>query len=70
MDVTKIDSIVELAADIAGKADQIEDVLVLYIPTGGIKPVALDNGVEVGVALLMMTAFQHYLMGLVNEPQK
>ena len=70
MDATKIDSIVELAADIAGKADVIEDVLVLYTVKGEPGAKSLDNGVAVGDALFLMAAFNHWLMTRVNEPQK
>ena len=69
MEGQKIDDLLELAADIAGKADQIEDVLVLYTVKGEPGAKSLDNGVAVGDALFLMAAFQHYLMTCVNAPK-
>ena len=70
MDVTKIDSIVELAADIAGKADQIENIVVLYTVKDEPGARSLDNGVTIGDALFLMETFKHWMMTRVNEPQK
>ena len=67
MDSEKIDNLLDLAADIAGKADVIEDILILYTVKDKSTPQALDNGIEVGSALYLMLAFQQYLIDCTRD---
>ena len=66
----KEESIVELAATIAGKANQIRHVLVLYTLEDEDGAHSLDNGIQVGDGLFLIEAFRHWLMTCVNAPKK
>ena len=66
----KEESIVELAATIAGKADQIDDILVLYTMKSDEMAHSLDNGISVGSALYLMESFKHWVMSLLTPPKK
>jgi len=62
MDRERVDSLVELAASIAGKADVIEDVIVLYNVKGDPRTRCLDNMTETGSALLLVESFKFQLL--------
>jgi len=61
MENTKVDSIVSLAADLAGKADDCDEVLVLYRTKSGAGK-SMDNNLDVGTALLLVEQFKLYLL--------
>jgi hypothetical protein len=68
MDRERVDSLVELAACIAGEADVIDDIIVLYTRKGkpGIR--VLENGITAAEAVFLMEAFKHDLLEKVNNP--
>ena len=70
MERTRVDSLMEVAAEIAGKADQIDDIIVLYSMKEEAGARCLDNGCTVGDALFLMESFRHWLMSCVNAPTK
>ena len=66
----KEESIVELAATIAGKADRINQILVLYSLKDEDGLHSMDNEMNCGDALFLMETFKHWLMTCVNAPKK
>ena len=69
MDRERVDNLMELAATIAGKADQIQDIVVLYTVKDEPGARSLDNGCTVGEALFLMEAFRFWLMACINTPK-
>jgi hypothetical protein len=57
----QIDSIVDLAATLASKADEIEEVMVLYTLKSDGKGYSLDNGMTVAQANFLVDKFKHWL---------
>jgi hypothetical protein len=71
MERTRVDSLMEVAAEIAGKADSIQDILVLYSVKGQpTAPMCLDNSVEVGAALLLIESFKFLLLTGIHTASK
>ena len=68
MDNSKVDNIVELAATLAGKASDIQDVIVIFTDKKG-RGTSLDNSIEVGQALFLIESFKHQLLSAINTPQ-
>ena len=76
MERERVDSLVELAAQIAGKADEIDDLIVIYslkpdrvtASDAGLR--CLDNGIEIRDALYLLEAFKHWLLQCVTAPRK
>lgn len=70
MDRERIDSLLELGATIAGEADVIDDIIVLYTRKGkpGIR--VLENGITAAEAVFLMASFQHDLLDKVNNPER
>jgi hypothetical protein len=66
----RVDSLIELAATIAGKADEIEDIVVLYTVKGKAGAHSMENGCTIGEALFLIEAFRHWLMTCVNTPEE
>ena len=69
MERERVDSLMELAATIAGKADSIEDIVVLYTIKDEAGARSLDNGCTVGDCLFLMETFKHWLMSCMNQPK-
>lgn len=69
MEQTQVDRVVDLAADLAGKADIIDTVLILYTTrdTPGIS--CMDNKIDTGQALFLIERFRHWLMSRVDDPK-
>jgi hypothetical protein len=65
MERERVDSLVELAANIAGHADEIDDIIVLYTRKGepGIR--VLENGITAAEGIFLMEAFKHDLLSKV-----
>jgi hypothetical protein len=61
MESEQVDTVVELAAAIAGKADDIEEVMVLYTLKSTGKGYSLDNGMTVAQANFLVDKFKHWL---------
>jgi hypothetical protein len=57
----KIDKVVDIAGAIAGKAEEIDDILVLYCTKDG-KTGSLDNGLMVSMGLLMVEQFKLWML--------
>ena len=70
MERNQVDSIVEIAADLAGKADQIDEVIVLYTLKGKPGAYSLDNNLSVAAGVYLVELFKHWLLGCVNSPPK
>ena len=56
-----IESIVDLAADIAGNADDIEEVLVIYTLKSTGEGYSLDNELTVAQANFLVDKFKHWM---------
>ena len=69
MERTQVDSIVEVAADLAGKADTISEVLVIYSVHGDSEPHALDNGISVETGVYLCEQFKHCILSRVSKPK-
>lgn len=60
MDNEKVDSVVNVAAALAGRADKIDQVLVIYQTESGIA--TLDNGLHIDQCLYLMEGFKFWMM--------
>lgn len=62
MEREQIDNLLELGATIAGEADVIDDIIVLYTRKGehGIR--VLENGITAAEGVFLMEAFKHDLL--------
>lgn len=60
MQQESIDNVTEVAAQIAGKADQIKKILVIYETDTGMS--VIDNGLEVSEANFIIDAFKFWLL--------
>ena len=69
MERTQVDSIVDLAADLAGKADQVQEVLVIYSVKGESEPRVLDNGLSVETGVFMCEWFKNWLLSRMSNPK-
>lgn len=66
MENNKIDSIVELAGKIAGMADDIDEILVIYSKKkGGL--VTLDNDLTVSTCIFMIEAFKFWTLSCMAK---
>lgn len=70
MDHEQIDKVVDLAANIAGKADDIDQMLVIYIRKSDGKGGSLDNGLTVGQANFLVDKFKHWMFGCMAKEDK
>ena len=70
MERTRVDSLMDVAAEIAGQADSIQDILVLYSVKGQPTARCLDNSVEVGAALLLIESFKFLLLTGIHTASK
>lgn len=70
MDHEQIDKVVDLAANLAGKADDIEEVLVIYIQKSDGKGYSLDNGLTVAQANFLVDKFHHWLFSCMAKEDK
>ena len=61
MESEKIEKIVDIAGAIAGKAEEIDEVLVLYCTKDG-STGTLDNGMTVATSLLLVEHFKRWLL--------
>lgn len=60
MESTHTENIVAMAADLAGKADEIDAVLVIYQKKeGGFR--SLDNGIRAETAVFLVEVFKQWL---------
>lgn len=68
MESESVETIVDLAATLASRADEIEQVLVLYsLKTGG--AFSLDNNLTAQQSYIMTGRFQHWLLSaLAGKP--
>ena len=62
MERSQVDQVVDLAAEIAGKADKIVDIVCIYTMRDEAETQLLDNEVEVGQGLLMIELVKHHLI--------
>ena len=71
MESEQIESIVDIAATIASKADDIEEVMVLYVLKSTGEAHSLDNGMTVAQANFLVDKFKHWLFScMVKEDAK
>jgi len=71
MDHEQIDSIVDIAATIASKADDIEEVLVIYVRKSDGKGYSLDNGLTVAQANFLVDKWKTWLFScMAKEDQR
>lgn len=66
MENSKVDTIVELAADLASKADEIEDVLVIYSKKNGGYS-SLDTGMTVSDSMWFLEVFKYWLLTAMEK---
>lgn len=67
----QIESIVDLAATVASKADDIEEVMVLYTLKSTGEAYSLDNGMTVAQANFLVDKFKFWLFScMVREAEK
>ena len=70
MNSDHIESIIGLAADLAGKADDIEEVLILYTRksdgTGG----SMDNCLTVAQANFLVDKFKHWMFRCMEKEKR
>ena len=57
----KVTRVVDIAGAIAGKADEIDEIIVLYCTKDG-KAGSFDNDLTVAVVLLMIEQFKRWLL--------
>lgn len=69
MQSEQIDSVVDLAATIASKADDIDDVMVLYTLKSDGKGYSLDNGMTVAQANFLVDKFKHWLFQCMTKEE-
>jgi len=67
MQSEQIDSVVDLAATIASKADDIEEVMVLYTLKSDGKSYSLDNGMTVAQANFLVDKFKTWLFSCMAK---
>jgi len=67
MEQEKVDNLMELAAVIAGKADKICTVLVLYTTDDKPGVFSLDNGISVSDGLYLIEAFRFFMMNALHS---
>jgi hypothetical protein len=70
MERTQVDNIISLAADLAGKADQIDEVIVIYTLKDKPGAYSLDNSLTVENAVFLCELFKSWLLSCVNNPKK
>ena len=63
----QIESIVDIAATIASKADDIEEVMILYVLKSNGKAYSLDNGMTVAQANFLVDKFKHWLFSCMTK---
>lgn len=63
------ENIIELAAMLAGKADQIDEVLILYTTKTDDMAHSLDNNLTVASALYLVESFKFWLMAKAHSPK-
>lgn len=61
MNHEQIDSIVDIAATIATKADDIEEIFILYTKRSTGEALSLDNGLTVAQANFLVDKFKFWL---------
>jgi hypothetical protein len=69
MQSEQIESIVDLAATIASKADDIEEVMVLYTLKSDGKGYSLDSGMTVAQANFLVDKFKHWLFSCMAKEE-
>ena len=71
MENEKVDSVVNVAAALAGRADKIDQVLVIYRNTEDGSQGSIDNGLQLDQCLWMVEGFKLWLlvcaMGLMKR---
>lgn len=67
MNHEQIDKVVDLAANIAGKADDIDEVLVIYIRKSDGKGFSLDNGLTVAQANFLVDKFKTWMFSCMAK---
>jgi hypothetical protein len=70
MERSQVDSIVELAAQLAGQADSIEEVIVIYTVKDKPGAYSLDNSITVASAVFLVECFKHFLMTCMTQPKE
>lgn len=63
----QIDSVVDLAATLASKADDIDEVMVLYTLKSDGKGYSLDNGMTVAQANFLVDKFKMWLFSCMAK---
>lgn len=69
MERTQVDNIVALAADLAGKADKIDEVIVIYTVKHEREPHVLDNGLDVATGVYLCQLFINWILACINNPK-
>jgi len=67
MNHEQIDKVVDLAANLAGKADDIDEVLVIYIRKSDGKGFSLDNGLTVAQANFLVDKFKTWMFSCMAK---
>jgi hypothetical protein len=70
MNSEHIESIVDLAADIAGNADDIEEVLVIYTLKSTGEGYSLDNELTVAQANFLVDKFKHWMFHCMEREER
>ncbi len=70
MQSEQIESIVDLAATIASKADDIEEVMVLYVLRSTGASHSLDNGMTVAQANFLVDKFKFWLFSCMTKEKE
>ena len=68
MERSSTDSIVQLAADLASKADEIENVLIICTHHDG-GAFSMDNDLTVAECLFLAETFKHWLLTCVASKE-
>lgn len=66
MEHSKVDSIIQLAGDLAAKADDIEDVLVIYSKKNGGYG-SLDTDMTVSDSMWFLEVFKYWLLTAMEK---
>jgi hypothetical protein len=70
MNSDHIESIIDLAADLAGKADDIEEVLILYTRKSDGTEWSMDNCLTVAQANFLVDKFKHWLFRCMEKEER
>jgi len=67
MESEQIESIVDIAATLASKADDIEEVMILYVRKSDGATCSLDNGMTVAQATFLVDKFKFWLFSCMTK---